>query len=280
MRFKHFALVLAGVVSAGSASGQGATPAGPPDKAIERHWPGEQPSNSNAGKVRWDGVDAVGLQLRGPNGAANAVVPVSLLKIPNGARREMDKSDKALKAGDIAGSADHLEKMLELMPDFAIGHNGLGARYVALGKYDRAMEEFRKAVALQPKYRLAVDNMTVTLCAQHRYEEAEPVARWALQLEPQAASSKYLLGSVLVSEDKPTGEAAQLLRSVQDNYPRARLFLAKVYEARGESDNAMEELREYLKSPRASDNGVTKEWLARLENEAAAGQATVSGVHD
>jgi tetratricopeptide (TPR) repeat protein len=210
----------------------------------------------------------VGLQFH--ERTSGSVVPLSVLKMSSTARKEMRKSDDALLAGDVRGSAEHLQRMLALAPDLALGHNALGARYVALHEYDKAVEEFQKAVALEPNYWLAVDNLAVTMCLQHRYAEAEPAARWALQIQPEAPSSRYLLGSILVSEDKTTEEASRLLESVQDQYPRARLFLAKAYVAHADIEKAAEELRAYLASPQATDNGVAQEWLGRIEKELAA----------
>jgi len=211
----------------------------------------------------------VGLQFRDttPAKPENNLVPVSLLRISGEARKEMEKSDKALKAGDVRGSAEHLERLLALAPDLAVGYNVLGTRYVVLHEYDRAIENFQKATALEPKYRVAVDNMTVAMCMQHKYAEAEPYARWALQIQPEAPSSKYLLGSILVTEDKPSEEATRLLRSVQEEYPRARLFLANAMVKRGEVGPAIEEIKGYLNSPRATDNGVAEEWLQRLQKQ-------------
>ena len=267
MRCRISILMLVGMTAAGLADGQALRYTGPGTHSIERHWPDDGAANPTPNAGAWDGDDAVGLQLRDHGVQQNNTVPVSVLKLPSEAVKEMNKSDKALKAGDVRGSAEHLERMLELTPDFAIGHNGLGARYVVLGEYDRAVQEFQKAVQLQPKYRLAMDNIAVAFCMQHRFTEAEPMARWALQIQPDAPSSKYLLGSILVSEDKPTEEALQLLRNVQDQYPRARLFLAKAFVMHGEPGKAVEELRAYVSSPKATDNGVAERWLERLEKE-------------
>jgi Tfp pilus assembly protein PilF len=252
---------------------------GPGSRTIDRHWPDDGAERPEAPTVRWEGKDAVGLQFHERDARAN-VVPVSFLKMPPAAIKEMQKSDKALVAGDVRGSAEHLEKMLVLTPDFAIGHNSLGTRYVVLQQYDKAVEEFEKAVALQPKYRLAVDNIAVTLCMQHRYMEAEQAARSALQIQPDAASSKYLLGSILVNEDKTNEESTRLLESVQAQYPRAKLFLAKSYLAHGDPDKAVQELREYVSSPQAADNGVAAGWLAKLEKEMNPQGAIGAGQHD
>jgi tetratricopeptide (TPR) repeat protein len=267
-----YTIVAMGLIATSAANGQGKARIPMGDHMVNRNWPDDGAMQPSLVRPNWDGPDAVGLQFRDTTPSArpdNSMVPVSVLRISGEARKEMEKSDKALKAGDVRGSAEHLEKMLELMPDLAVGHNVLGTRYVALHNYDRAIAEFQKAAELQPNYRVAVDNLTVTMCMQHRYEEAEPYARWALKIQPGATTSKYLLGSILITEGKPTEEATKLLRSVQEEYPRARLFLANSMVVRGEVEPAIEEIKGYLNSPKANDNGVAHEWLERLEKQVA-----------
>lgn len=274
-----YTIVALGLMAAGVANGQGQPRIPMSSHVLDRNWPDDGASQPSLIPPNWNGADAVGLQFRDTTTSArpqNSVVPVSVLRISGEARREMEKSDKSLKAGDIRGSAEHLEKMLALMPDLALGHNALGTRYVVLHDYDRAIAEFQKAATLQPSYRVALDNLTVTMCLQHRYAEAESYARWALQIQPEATTSKYLLGSILISEGKPTDEATKLLRSAQEEYPRARLFLANSLAARGQVEPAIEEIKGYLNSPKANDNGVAQEWLDRLERQISEGKAEVA----
>jgi tetratricopeptide (TPR) repeat protein len=268
----RFTIILfVGMIAASAANGQGLSGTG--KRSINRNWPDDGAQQPSLRKPSWEGQDAVALQFRDKTPPEGNLVPVKLLQISRSALKEMQKSDKALKAGDVRGSAEHLENMLTYTPDLAVVHNALGTRYVTLQAYDKGIDEFRKAAALDPKYRLAVDNIAVTMCMQHRYAEAEPVARWALQIQPEAATSRYLLGSILVEEGKITEEASRLLESVQEDYPRARLFLAMTMIAKGDNAQAAEELRQYLSSPRAADNGVAKRWLGSLEKELNAQKA-------
>jgi tetratricopeptide (TPR) repeat protein len=261
MRCRFTIFLFIGMIAASAVSGQGQSRTG---HSINRNWPDDGAQQPSPRNPSWEGQDAVALQFRDKT---RNLLPVKLLQISGQALKEMHKSDKALRAGDVRGSAQHLENMLMYTPDLAVVHNALGTRYVTLQAYDKGIDEFRKAAALDPKLRLAVDNIAVTMCMQHRYAEAEPVARWALQIQPEAATSRYLLGSILVEQGKITEEASRLLESVQEDYPRARLFLAMTMVAKGDDAQAAEELRRYLSSPRAADNGVAKRWLDSLEKE-------------
>jgi hypothetical protein len=200
--------------------------------------------------------------------SGKAIVTVNQLRMPGKVMKELGRSDQAMGVGDVRGSAEHLEKASKLNPTVAQVHNVLGARYAALKEYDKAVGEFEKAVALNPQYRLAVDNISAVLCMQHRYAEAEQVARRALLMEPEAASSRYLLGSILIEEGGYSlQEGIALLEIVKEEYPRARLFLAKAKSEMGETEEARGELGEYLRSPRTRDKTLAKEWLGKVEEQ-------------
>jgi tetratricopeptide (TPR) repeat protein len=204
---------------------------------------------------------------------ANGTVSVAALKIPEKAMKEVQRSDKAFLSGDVQGSAEHLEKALEIYPNMAVVHNALGARYAELKEHEKAIAEFEKAIALNPRYHLAMDNMTVEMCVLHRFADAEPIAKQALALEPESANSEYLLGSILVEEGHYTGEPVRLLENAKVAFPRAHLFLAKAAVGRGETGKAAEELRAYLQSP-AAEKKAAQDWLEMLQRQDEAARKT------
>ena len=140
MRFKAGMIVLASCIAGINASGQIPTRSATGDLALRKSFPEDFITGERLGMkgaAMWTSEDAVGLQMRAKGKSPQSdVVSVKTLQISDAALKEMKKSDKALKAGDIRGSADHLEKMVEYAPDVAILHNSLGARYVTLQEYD------------------------------------------------------------------------------------------------------------------------------------------------
>jgi tetratricopeptide (TPR) repeat protein len=208
-----------------------------------------------------------------PAPKGTGTVSVDALKIPDKAMKEIQLADKAFLSKDVQGSAEHLEKALEIYPNLAVAHNALGARYAELKEHEKAIAEFEKAVALNPRYHLAMNNMAVEMCVLHHFSDAEPVARQALVLEPDSKDSQYLLGGILVEEGHYTGEPVKLLESAKMAFPRAYLFLAKAAEGRGENAEAAEELRAYLQSP-ASEKKAAQDWLETLQREDEAARKT------
>ena len=202
---------------------------------------------------------------KAPGTPAGETVSVNELKLPEKALKELQRSDKALRAGNMRESAEHLEKALAIYPNLPYAHNQLGLRDAALKDYDKALDEFSKALTLKPDYRLALEDTATVLSLQHRYDEAELAARHALQIEPGAPLSQYILGTTLVQQGKYSDEATELLEKVKTNYPRASLFLAAAAANRQENTSAEEELWEYLQSPESTYRQLAQTWLVILE---------------
>lgn len=204
-----------------------------------------------------------------PSSAAKSspgtMVTVSQLKVTDKLIKELQRSNQSVRAGDIRGSAEHLEKALAMEPDIPFVHNALGARYTELQEYPKALQEFQRALELNPAFHMAADNAAALLCMQHRFAEAEPFARRALAMDPKALSSQYLLGGILVELGQYTEESMKLLDQTKSKYTRAWLLLAMASEGRGRLDDASEEVRGYLSSPSVMRKQVAEEWLARLE---------------
>jgi tetratricopeptide (TPR) repeat protein len=192
-------------------------------------------------------------------------VDVQVLQMPKKAWKEVYRTIDLMRAGDEHAAVEHMEKVVEIDPELPVAHNALGVMYVDVKAYDKAQQQFEQALTLKRDYRLAADNITVVLCLQHRYAEAEPAARRALDIDPEAASSQYLLGSILVVEKRNVDEATKLLERVKGKYARADLFLATVAVQRGDNTAAADEIRDYLRSPSAMERKVAQDWLGNLE---------------
>src|SRR5262249_38144334 len=80
------------------------------------------------------------------------------LLIPGKALKELRRSESALRSGDTRTSAQHLEKALQIYPNYLEGHNSLGSRYIELREYQKAAAEFQKAIDLDPGVMAPINN--------------------------------------------------------------------------------------------------------------------------
>src|SRR5215469_965773 len=192
------------------------------------------------------------------------------LRIPPKALKELQRSQSALKSGDTRSSARHLEKALQIYPNCLEAHNNLGARYIDLHEYEKAAEEFQKAIAIDPRVMQPFNNLSVALFLQQRYADAEAAARRALNVDPQHPTARYMLGAILATEKRNPEEAMELLRQTKREFPDSYLLLAQILLRRGATEEAKNELREYLALPSPEKKQNVERWLARLSQKSAA----------
>jgi tetratricopeptide (TPR) repeat protein len=195
-------------------------------------------------------------------------VPVSQLRIPSKAIKEFERSQKAFRSGDLRTSAEHLQKALQIYPDFIQAHNALGLRFAQLGEYQKALTEHEAALSLDTRSAQTHQDLSFTLSLLNRFQEAEHEARKALDLDSQAAASRYVLGRALIGQGHVTSEAIEMLRQSENALPNASLVLAQIYFTRGQTDQVLAELRHYLRTAPDRDNKQKAEcWVAQLSQQ-------------
>ena len=199
---------------------------------------------------------------------AGNVVPVSQLRIPSKAIKEFERAQKAFRSGDIGTSAEHLQKALQIYPDFIQAHNALGLRFIQLGKYEEALAEHQAALSLDPLNALTHQDISFALLLLNRNKEAEDEARESLNLDSRLVSSRYVLGRALIGQGRFTPEGMEMLRLSEDAYPDASLVLAQIHFTRGQTDQVVADLRHYLRVPLDQDNKQKAEcWVAQLSQQ-------------
>jgi tetratricopeptide (TPR) repeat protein len=67
---------------------------------------------------------------------------------------------------------EHYLKSIELRPEFPAAHNGLGATYFCLKKFNDAEREIKYAIKLKPDYALAYYHLGLLEAGRERYPEA------------------------------------------------------------------------------------------------------------
>ena len=195
-------------------------------------------------------------------------VPVSQLRIPSKALKELERSQKAFQSGDVHTSVEHLQKALHIYPDFVQAHNELGLRFVQLREYQKALAEHETALALDPRNAQTHQQLSFALLLLNRNKEAEDEARQALDLDSQLVASRYVLGRAIVSQGSATPEALDMLRQSEAKFPNASLVLAQVYFNFGQPDQVVASLRHYLRAPLDPDNKQKAEcWVAQLSQQ-------------
>ena len=195
-------------------------------------------------------------------------VPVSQLRIPSKALKEFERYQKAFHSGDLSTSVEHLEKALQIFPDFIQAHLALGLRFIELGEYQKALTEHEAALSLDPRSAQAHQDLSLTLLLLNRNQEAEAEARRSLEIDSEAVAAHYVLGRALVAQNRITSEAMDMLRRSENVFPNASLVLAVIHFRAGRTEQTIAELRNYLRAPEDRENQRKAEcWVAQLSQQ-------------
>ena len=123
-----------------------------------------------------------------------------------------------------------LEALGYITPENPDAHNNLGQRYQEQGKYEEAIEEFKKALALKPNDVYAMNNLAIMNLELGRLDEAARYGEMAVEVEPNYANGRLTLGSVYATAGRFKDAETQFLKVVElePGNRRARANLQRV----------------------------------------------------
>jgi tetratricopeptide (TPR) repeat protein len=183
--------------------------------------------------------------------------------------KEFERAEKAFRSGDVRTSADHLQNAIQIYPDFVKAHDALGLRFLQLGEYQKALVEHQAALSLDPRNPQTHQMTSLEFLLLDRAKEAEGEAREALILDSRLRPSRYVLGRAIIAQGRITSESLEMLRQSEDAFPDASLVLAQLHFGSGQREQAIADLRHYLRAPTDQDNKQKAEcWVAQLSQEA------------
>jgi cytochrome c-type biogenesis protein CcmH/NrfG len=86
-----------------------------------------------------------------------------------------------------------------------------------------------------------------------RFDEAKPVARSALRIDPANATVHFVLAISLIGGSEGSEEALDHLQRAAPEIPMAHVFAAQLLINNGRRDEARTHLEEYLRTSPADD---------------------------
>ena len=183
-------------------------------------------------------------------------ISANQLTVSDRARREFLKAVDRLEKHDLSRALEHLEKAVELAPQFAAAWNYLGTMAYHSGDYRKAEEHFREALEQDADAHSPLVNLGGALLSQGRVEEALPLNERAVRARPDDALAHSQLGQCYFSVGRQE-DAERHLRQAKALDPRhfsfPQLVLAELYRQRRESAELIHELEEFLEYHPDSD---------------------------
>lgn len=167
-----------------------------------------------------------------------------------------------------AASAEAMKKLEALgyiTPDNADALNNLGQRYQERGDYLKAIEEYKKAIAMRPGFYVAYNNLAVCYGKLGRLAESERALLKVIELKPD---DFYAMNNLAVTyiQSRRMDEARRMAEQaveVEPGYVNGHITLGSIYAMTGEFEKAEREFKTALElDPEAAD---ATENLKKLE---------------
>ena len=142
------------------------------------------------------------------------------------ARRMTEISDPKLDESQknaFQSALTEYQNSMEYSADFAFGRYNLANLHVALGQPEKAVENFRAAIKIDPLFYPAKVNLAMLLNQEGRNSEAERLLREVVDTHPELYEIHYSLGLLLAEEKKYAQAARHLTQAAKGMPARARI---------------------------------------------------------
>jgi tetratricopeptide (TPR) repeat protein len=175
-------------------------------------------------------------------------VGVSSLPVSPKAFAEMRRAYDA--KGDVEKARRHLQRAIEISPNFDEALNNLGTYYYRDGRFETAANLFQRALNANPNSFVAQVNLGGALVSLGEYERALVENFKALEMRSGDSLAEAQTGQALFHLNR-YDEAMQHLQKAKQIDPMSftlpGIFIAQIRQIQGDTEGAIAEYREFLK---------------------------------
>jgi tetratricopeptide (TPR) repeat protein len=185
-------------------------------------------------------------------------------------RREMvliaGRASYQMATRNTAAAGKAFEALVIRYPETTNVHYANGV-YLLLEQPDKAIEEFKKELELQPAHPASLMQIAFEYLKRGEPQNALPWAKQAVEAAPKDFATHKALGQALLDTDDVTGAIAELQTGITlaPESPGLHFSLAKAYQKAGRLEDANREREEFTR-------------LDRMARENRAGAQSVGGI--
>ncbi|HTQ53617.1 MAG TPA: tetratricopeptide repeat protein [Bryobacteraceae bacterium] len=206
----------------------------------------------------------------------SAMVSAKELAIPASARHEYEEAVRNLARHEVDAATGHLQRAVEMAPQFAEAWNHLGTIAYQTHDFPRAESCFRKALAADPSSFQPLVNLGGVLINLNKFDEALKYNLFAALSHPSDALANVQLGMsyfFLNKLDLAQKYLTAARRIDPAHFSHPQLILAQIDLRRNDRAGAAAELAEFLQyHPDSPQKDKIRDDIARLRGQPDAPQ--------
>jgi Tfp pilus assembly protein PilF len=204
-----------------------------------------------------------------PSGSRTTEAAIDM-NAPPKAKKELERGNGSLEAKSWADAKDHFERAIELYPQYASAHTGLGTAYVYLGQGEKAVTSFQEALKLDEHQTAANVYLGQFYYDNHKFVDATPYLQRAAAAQP---GNPQIL-TALANADLKTGKLddalanARKVHAIADHkkFAVCHLIAAEVLSSRGQNAEVIEQYKLFLQEdPKSPLAPRVHDALAKIE---------------
>ena len=200
-----------------------------------------------------------------------AVLDAGLVGVPREAVDLYHQGVALVTAGDNAKAIEQFKRAVAIYPQFVQALNELSAAYIATGDLANAADAITAALKYQPDNPTLRLNLGYVFLLQDKPVDAERELRRSIQLKEVSVNAHLILGRVLIKLTKFDEAEKELNRAAALGAPaNVYRYLGALYKEQGQNAKAITALEQYLKmSPNVKDAEQVRAIIKELRDAEA-----------
>ena len=194
---------------------------------------------------------------------------VSDPRLPQQAREAYKKGAKRASDDKPEEALKLFEQAVQAAPAFYAAHLAKADQYLKLRRFDEAAASYIRAKEIKPDRAEPLSGLGATLIQQQKYLEALSHLRKVVEMGKQSSATYLYLGLGETMTGDYAAAESDLKRSFElSKAPVARIYLANLYELKGEPLKAIEQLQAFLnENPDAPQSKQVRGAIEKLRKQ-------------